>query len=80
MQTGIADLQGGQSEVVKQQGEMIKRVDRLDYAVFGIPDTDERGLLGEMREISKKLDHLLLTGIGLILTGVAIAVAIAQNG
>lgn len=76
MQTGIADLQGGQSE-------MIKRVDRLDYAVFGIPDTDERGLLGEMRAISRKLDQFLtvtvLGMVGTILAGIGIAVSIAMH-
>lgn len=77
LQTGVADLQGGQSEV-------IKRVDRLDYAVFGIPDTDEKGLLGEIREVNDKLGKFFLTfaigAAGIVVSGISIAVAIVLNG
>lgn len=77
LQTGVADLQGGQREV-------IQRVDRLDYAVFGIPDTDEKGLLGEMREINDKLGKFFMTfaigAAGIVVSGISIAVAIALNG
>lgn len=71
LQTGMVDLQGGQSEVIKRvdtlagkQTAVIERVDRLDYAVFGFPDTEEKGLLGEQRETNAKLNRIFWALVG----------------
>lgn len=86
IQQGVADLQGQHATLHQAHGELAQEhaatrndVVRLNFAVFGIPDTDEKGLLGEVRDIVKKLDHLLLVGIGLIISALSIAVAIATS-
>lgn len=55
-----------------------KRTDRLDVAVFGIPDTDEKGLLGETRETNERLRDLykLVLAAALSLLGVTGSVAV----
>jgi len=66
-----------------EQESLKRRVDRLDYAVFGLDGTDEKGLLGEMREIVQKIDRLTsvwaLGSVGIVVSGISIAVSIALH-
>lgn len=74
-------------ELVAAHGKTREDVDRLNYAVFGIPGTEEKGLLGESRETNNKLDRtndkldeirnaILLFALGLVGTALTITAAV----